>query len=62
MTDIDNKYADGFPFSREGEDFKQGLSLMREVLGQHCWITLCLVMSWAMFFLKHGELYMSEKV
>jgi len=34
MTDMDNKYADGFPFSREGEDFKQGLSLMREVLGE----------------------------
>ena len=34
MTDTDNKYADGFPFSREGEDFKHGLSLMREVLGE----------------------------
>ena len=33
MTDTDNKYADGFPFSREGEDFKNGLSLMQQVLG-----------------------------
>ncbi len=33
MTNLDNKYADGFPFSREGEDFKQGLSLMQKVLG-----------------------------
>jgi alkylhydroperoxidase/carboxymuconolactone decarboxylase family protein YurZ/catechol 2,3-dioxygenase-like lactoylglutathione lyase family enzyme len=25
--------ADGFPFSRDGQDFKQGLALMRKVLG-----------------------------
>lgn len=34
MSSSENKYGDGFPFSREGEDFKNGLNLMKQVLGE----------------------------